>query len=65
MCMLMHQLMHMHTYSTIAEAEFVNIFTCSYAVVVQNSAGVSTFYATLNTSIIPEGKLHTAKILHN
>eukprot|EP00731_Ephydatia_muelleri_P026181 Em0018g281a len=26
-----------------------------YAVVVQNSAGVSTFYATLNTSIIPEG----------
>eukprot|EP00731_Ephydatia_muelleri_P026140 Em0018g240a len=26
-----------------------------YAVVVQNSAGLSTFYATLNTSIIPEG----------
>ena len=32
---------------------------------VQNSAGVSTFYATLNTTIIPEGKLLTAKILHN
>eukprot|EP00731_Ephydatia_muelleri_P011148 Em0006g42a len=26
-----------------------------YAVVVQNSEGVSTFYATLNTTVIPEG----------
>lgn len=35
----------------------------SYAVVVQNSAGVSTFYATLNTTTIPEGKELTVKLL--
>ena len=34
---------------------------CSYAVVVQDSI----FYATLNTTIIPEGKELTAKVCHN
>ena len=37
----------------------------SYAVVVQYSAGVSTFYATLNTTTIPEGKDLTVKVWHS